>query len=222
MVLGDEVFPEVLPVAKLVDSPPALLPPLTVREEEPSGYYPEFFENFAKPPDLAVDIDMPKKSSFRRMSITSVTATGPPSVCDRLHEELFPVSPIRPTTVAANPIVKGRFQISLVKATEKIYQHVQNVLSPTSNGNIGFPGPQTPESPLLSSPSVEGKSIINSWKNTFRRGSKEVQPTELAVVAAAEKKDKKVDVPVNGLESTKEEESSVEKSEVTDNVTSTS
>ena len=86
----------------------------------------------------AIDIDIPRKKCHpgrRRSSITSVTATGPLSVCDRLNEELFPVrpAPILSVPPIGLPVVKGRFQISLVKATEKIYQSVQSVLSPTSS-----------------------------------------------------------------------------------------
>lgn len=167
---------------------PQPLPIIAVDIEDPRMDYPVFMDSFAKDPESSLDIDVPKtfrSNSLRRLSITSVSATGPPSVSDRLHEELFPVCPLPPTSFPSNAMVKGRFQISLVKATEKIYQSVQSVLSPTNSNPL--PGSQTPESP---SQSPDGRSLMNSWKTTFRRGSKDTPQVELIhATSVVEKKD---------------------------------
>ncbi|XP_055337876.1 protein phosphatase 1 regulatory subunit 37-like [Paramacrobiotus metropolitanus] len=158
-------------------------PPAPILDlEDPAGDFPEFLGNTATSASpSSLDIDVPKKcrpaGGIRRFSITSVMATGPLSVQDRLHEELFPLRPAPPASVfpGGPAVVKGRFQISLVKATEKIYNSMQSVLSPT---NEASPTVSKGSPPGGTDPKPGG--LLSSWKNTFRRNSKDTMvPAEV-------------------------------------------
>ncbi|OQV23630.1 Protein phosphatase 1 regulatory subunit 37 [Hypsibius exemplaris] len=169
---------------------------IAVDMEFPNPDYPEFIgitfaEAEADDKDNEPDIDIPRKKCHpgrRRSSITSVTATGPLSICDRLNDELFPVRAGSSVCLPPynTPVIKGRFQISLVKAGEKLYQSVQSVLSPTNSQAAGTPIGGTTNATAADSvdaaPKPDPKSLFN-WRATFRRGSKEIPQVDLPVLA---------------------------------------
>ncbi|GAU88735.1 hypothetical protein RvY_01374 [Ramazzottius varieornatus] len=137
--------------------------------------FPVFLGSLGNDANSTLELDVPRKKgqemALRRSSITSLTASGPLSVSDRLADELFPVR-VHPIPQASNHVTKGRFHISLVKATEKIYQSVQSVLSPTGSA-VMAPMMGAHTTPPSENPPDGAKGIFNNWRASFRRGSKD-------------------------------------------------
>ena len=162
--------------------------------------FPVFIGSLGKDANSTLELDIPRKKgqemALRRGSITSVTASGPLSVSDRLADELFPVRVrVHPIPHTSNPVIKGRFQISLVRATEKIYNSVQSVLSPVGNGAM-LPLMNVHSSPREAPSSYpDGTKGLFNWRATFRRGSKDaadVASTTALVSPGADNEEKRL------------------------------